>query len=156
MSRLATWLVAALALLPPFPATAQELGRLFLTPEQRATLDARRKARVPDKPAAVAGPALVTPVSRIDGYVQRSGGKSTVWVNGQAVPESAREPGARLQSSGVTGVPSVAIHGGDGGVETRARAGQSVDTTTGAVQDPLGDGEIRVKRPAPPREGRPR
>ena len=34
-------------------AAAQELGRLFFTPEQRAELDARRKARVPDKPAQV-------------------------------------------------------------------------------------------------------
>ncbi len=145
---------AALAMLQAGPAAAQELGRLFLTPEQRATLDARRAARVPDKPAAVAGPAVVTPVTRIDGYVQRPGGRSTVWVNGQAVPENAREPGARLQPGGAAGVPSVAVQAGESAVDVRARAGQSVDTATGTVQDPLGDGEIRVKRPTPPREGR--
>ncbi len=67
-------------------AAAQELGRLFFTPEQRAALDARRKARVPDKPAAT--PQVESPVTRVNGIVQRAGGKSTVWVNGEAIPES--------------------------------------------------------------------
>ena len=39
-------------LLPGRPPAAQELGRLFFTPEQRAALDARRKARMPDRPAS--------------------------------------------------------------------------------------------------------
>ena len=34
------------------PCLAQELGRLFFTPEQRQALDARRRARVPDRPSA--------------------------------------------------------------------------------------------------------
>ena len=34
------------------PAPAQELGRLFFTQEQRAALDVRRRARVPDKGGA--------------------------------------------------------------------------------------------------------
>ena len=37
-----------------FPCKAQELGRLFFTPEQRSALDARRKARVPDGARVVA------------------------------------------------------------------------------------------------------
>ena len=41
---------------PPRPrtrvATAEDLGRLFFTPQQRSALDERRRARVPDKPAA--------------------------------------------------------------------------------------------------------
>ena len=148
-------LAAALALLHAGTAAAQDLGRLFLTPEQRATLDARRAARVPDKPPAAAAATLITPVTRIDGYVERPGGRSTVWVNGQAVPENTREPGARLQPGGATGVPSIALPGGENTVDARARAGQSVDTTTGTVQDPLGDGEIRVKRTTPTtRDGR--
>jgi hypothetical protein len=80
IAALATSLVAA-------GAGAQELGRLFFTPEQRAALDARRKARVPDKPAAT--PQAESPITRINGAVQRSGGKSTVWVNGEAIPEGA-------------------------------------------------------------------
>ena len=51
-------------------AQAQELGRLFFTPEQRAALDARRKARVPDKPAAT--PVTESPVTRVNGAVPAS------------------------------------------------------------------------------------
>jgi hypothetical protein len=64
---------------------AQELGRLFFTPEQRSALDARRKARVPDKPAAAVSAS--SPTMRLDGYVKRSGARSTVWVNGESVDE---------------------------------------------------------------------
>ncbi len=39
---LGLWLAAAAG-----ASGAQEFGRLFFTPEQRAALDARRKARVP-------------------------------------------------------------------------------------------------------------
>ncbi|MGH8745856.1 MAG: hypothetical protein ACREUK_05140, partial [Burkholderiales bacterium] len=67
-------------------AAAQELGRLFFTPEQRAELDARRKARVPDKPAAV---LIESPSTTFDGYVKRSDGKSTLFLNGEPVTEGA-------------------------------------------------------------------
>ena len=40
--------------LPAAPAQAQELGRLFFTPEQRGALEARSKERVPNKPASAA------------------------------------------------------------------------------------------------------
>ena len=68
-------------------AQAQELGRLFFTPEQRAALDARRKARVPDKPAAA---VVASPVTKLDGFVQRSSGvkkrrpKSCAWTQVKA------------------------------------------------------------------------
>ena len=75
-------------------ARAQELGRLFLTPEQRAALDARRKARVPDKPAAT--PVVESPTTRIDGTVRRPGGRSTVWVNGEAVQEGSQPDSVRV------------------------------------------------------------
>src|SRR6185436_10031052 len=84
---------AAIAAATVGNARAQELGRLFFTPEQRAALDARRKARVPDKPAAV--PQAESPVTRINGAVRRSGGKSTVWVNGEAIQEGAAD-GAKI------------------------------------------------------------
>src|SRR5437763_7775769 len=80
---------AALILsLLPAAAAAQELGRLFFTPEQRANLELRRKARMPDKPAASSASA---PLSRIDGYVKRSNGPSTIWLNGESLGESAPE-----------------------------------------------------------------
>ena len=84
MKALAAMVMGGALLLGTAGAQAQELGRLFFTPEQRAALDARRKARVPDKPAAAS--AVEQPVTRVDGAVRRSGGRSTVWVNGEAIP----------------------------------------------------------------------
>ena len=114
-------------------ADAQQLGRLFFTDDQRAALDARRKARVPDKPSAA--PVVASPTTRLDGFVRRSGGPSTVWVNGETLPENVR-PGER----------SVAVPVGDGGAHVELKPGQVLDRGSGEVRDVLGDGEIRVRR----------
>lgn len=116
-------------------AQAQEIGRLFFTPEQRAALDARRRARVPDKPAAA--PILTSPTTRLDGYVRRSAGPSTVWVNGTTVDEAS--PGADAR---------VSVPVGDSGVRAQLKPGETLDRGTGEVRDVLGtSGEVRVDRP---------
>ena len=123
-------------------AQAQELGRLFFTPQQRADLDARRKARVPDKPAAA---AVASPVTRLDGYVKRSGAPSTVWINGESITEGA--PDAPRIDRGPSG--SVSIGVGEGGGRVRMKPGESLDRGNGEVHDVLGDGEIRIRRRDP-------
>lgn len=119
-------------------ARAQELGRLFFTPQQRADLDARRKARVPDKPAAA---VVVSPVTRLDGYVKRSGGPSTVWINGESVTEGGAE--APRIDRGPSG--SVSIGVGESGARVRMKPGESLDRGNGEVHDVLGDGQIQVR-----------
>ena len=65
------------------PASAQEVGRLFHSVEQRNALDALRKTKSqPQKPPA-SQPFLASQPVRLDGYVLRPDGKSMVWVNGQ-------------------------------------------------------------------------
>jgi hypothetical protein len=123
-------------------AQAQELGRLFFTPEQRAALDARRKARVPDKPAAVAA----SPVTRLDGYVKRSSGPATVWLNGEALPEQGPEA-PRIDPRGGEGRVSISV--GEGGSRVRLKPGEALDRGSGEVRDVIGDGEISVRRRAP-------
>ena len=150
MRNLAVFLALGLCVAAP-AAVAQELGRLFLTPEQRATLDARRKARVPDKPAAVA--VVVAPVTRVDGFVQRTDGKSTIWVNGEATREGSRAGGANVQPSRPGGA-SVAIGAPEEARKAELRVGQSVDSVTGEVRDPLGDGAVKVRRAAEKAEAR--
>ena len=86
----------ACALLPAL-AQAQELGRLFFTPEQRANLDLRRKARMPDKPAA----PLAAPTTRVDGYVKRSTGPSTVWINGEPLGEGTADRLELVEAGGL-------------------------------------------------------
>jgi hypothetical protein len=132
-----------LVLIASIPAvSAQELGRLFFTEEQRAALDARRKARVPDRPAA---PAAASPTTRVDGYVRRSGGPSTVWVNGESLGvEGSDAP--RIESGRRDGRVSVPV--GDGGIRFSLKPGQVLDRGTGEIRDVLGpNGEIEVRPP---------
>ena len=135
-----TALLALLLLVPAGQAAAQELGRLFFTPEQRDALDARRKARLPDKPAASAP----SPTTRIDGYVQRSRGKSTVWVNGEAVPDGTQPEGLRLRRG--TDASRVGVTIGEDGLRREMRVGETLDRATGEVKDVVGDGEVRIER----------
>ena len=116
----------------PAPAADHHrLGRLFLTPEQRDEIDARRRAT--PEPAPVSGSGSVRGehrprepvVSRVDGVVRRSGGPAVVWLD--AVPHqvqigrSVRDvPGARLEGD------TVVLRDPSGQVR-RLRAGQSVD-----------------------------
>lgn len=123
------------------PAWAQqELGRLFFTPEQRAALDARRAARLPDKPAAVAE----SPTTRVDGYVKRSSGKSTVWVDGEAMPDGLQIEGLRVQRGNDPTRVTVTV--GEDGRRVVLRIGETLDRATGEVKDVIGDGELRVRR----------
>lgn len=131
MKRAAALLLALWCL----PAPAQEIGRLFFTPEQRAALDARRNARVPDKPAPA--PAVASPTTRLDGYVRRSDGKSTVWVNGAPL-ESTPAIGRDLH---------VAVPVGESDARVRLKPGEVLDRGSGEVSDVLGPaGEIRIRR----------
>lgn len=132
-------------------AGAQDLGRLFFTPEQRSALDARRKARIPDKPAAV---AVESPVTRLDGLVTRSGGKSTVWVNGEPVPEGSHPEGLRVDPRRSSS-NRVRVDIGETESQVDLKIGQSFDRGTGEVKDALQDGEVKVnRRPAAPRPAR--
>jgi len=126
-------LALLVALLLAQSAGAQELGRLFFTDDQRAALDARRRARVPDKPAAA---VVASPTTRLDGFVKRSQGPSTVWVNGEPLQESVR-PGGR----------SVSVPVGDAGARVELRPGEVLDRGSGEVRDVIGEGEIRIRRP---------
>ena len=139
MKRLALFALL-FALLGAGPASAQALGRLFFTPEQRSALDARRAARLPDKPAAVAE----SPTTRIDGFVKRSSGKSTVWVDGEALPEGLQLEGLRVQRG--NDPTKVTVRVGEDGRRVELRVGETLDRATGEVKDVIGDGEVRIGR----------
>jgi hypothetical protein len=88
--------LAALAFaLAAFGAAADDLGTLFHTPEERARLDRLRRG----EPERENAPAAAGRAPSITGYVKRSDGRSTVWIDGApvtlATPEANRllEPG---------------------------------------------------------------
>jgi hypothetical protein len=121
-----------LCLAAPAAAAAEELGRLFLTPQQRQDLDRRRatnRAEVEAPPQIKEGPLT------LDGQVQRSSGKTTTWING--VPQddsySGRNP-AQLIVVPNEGEPGVGL-----------RVGETYERTGGAVSDGLNGGEVKVK-----------
>ena len=123
----------------PAVATAAELGRLFLTPQQRQDLDRRRASNRAEEEA----PQIKEGPLTLDGQVQRSSGKTTTWINGvpQSDSYSSREP-ARVTVTPNAGEPGV-----------RLKVGQIFDRASGEVRDKLGNGEVRVKpapQPAPP------
>ncbi len=112
--------------------SAQELGRLFFTPEQRAALDARRKARIPDKAAPT--PSVASPTTRLDGYVRRSDGRSTVWVNGERVDQASPRADGR-----------VPVTVGESDARVPLKPGEVLDRGSGEVEDVLGpNGDIKV------------
>jgi len=121
-------------------AQAQELGRLFFTPEQRATLDARRKARIPDSTGSV----VAAPVTRVDGFVKRSAGPSTIWINGEWTTDSAPEAPRIAEPA-----PAVSVSVGEAGGRVRLKPGETLDRSNGEVRDVIGDGEIQVRRADP-------
>jgi len=122
---------------------AQDLGRLFFTPEQRAALDERRKARVPDKPATV---LVESPSTRLDGYVKRSRGKSTLFVNGEAIPEGASTESMVIVPDR-TRPDRATVVVGDSERRIPLKVGESLDRGTGEVHDGLSGGKLRVERP---------
>ena len=121
-------------------AGAQELGRLFFTPEQRAALDSRRAARLPDKPAAV----MESPTTRVDGFVTRSSGRSTVWVDGEALPEGVQPEGLRVQRGADPSRVRVTI--GEDARRVELRVGETLDRSTGEVKGVIDNGQVKVER----------
>ncbi|ARU32573.1 hypothetical protein CAP31_13320 [Sulfuriferula sp. AH1] len=118
----AGWLLAANTL------AAQPVGRLFYTPQQRLQLDMQHKPRVHHAAAIVYGD------THYNGYVIRSDGINTLWVNGQTryVDHAANNP-ARLK------LPATPV----------LKPGQAFDRQAGRVLEPY---EIATpaERPAIP------
>ncbi len=123
--------LAALLAATPCTSRAQEVGRLFFTPQERRELDARRRAKVSDRPA---GTNAESQHLRIDGYVLRSGGESTVWLNGEAHTRDSRLM-RDAEGAGRVAAP---------GYRFGLRVGESYDTATGQMSDVLDSGELRV------------
>ena len=128
------------------PAGAEELGRLFLSTEQRADLEALRRA---EAAAAQRGaPALETDVEivqapaveapppapvRFDGIVTRSDGASTIWVNGESSYDG-RLPELPLTLR--SGTPARIVVQPDGAEAVVLKPGQRWDPPDGTSEPP--------------------
>lgn len=130
-------ILAASALLCGHAAAQDKLGRLFFTPAERASLDNQRKLaadeanrpvrRDPQLPKAPP-PRLLT----LNGVVRRSDGETTIWVNNQPVNNRFQDVDVLPGSITREGV-GVQLPGA--GRRVRLKVGQSVDSSTGEVEE---------------------
>lgn len=79
-------------------ARAVELGTLFHSPEERARLDSLRRGE-PVQGAAVGGGGA----REVTGFVKRSDGRSTVWIDGVPMPLATPKADPLLDPRAVRG-----------------------------------------------------
>jgi hypothetical protein len=87
--------LCVLAISVSIPASAEKLGRLFFTPEERNQLDYNYAQ---DSPSGNNNNALM-----LNGIVQKHGGKRTAWING--VPQEVGRSDERSPESVVVPLP---------------------------------------------------
>lgn len=146
-------LVALLAMTAALPAA--ELGRLFLTPSERAALDrARQQLGEPVVEAPVVVESLpldgggeVVPGDlesiRVDGFVRRTGGPATVWINGtDSYQGDLGEFGIDARELGV-GASQVRVPVAGTGKSVTLKPGQSWDPGADTVSDSYEGGNTR-------------
>ena len=73
--------------------------------------------------------------------MQRSGGRSTVWVNGEAIPEGAQADGA-VSPAAIRAASRCPL--GESAQRYDLRVGESLDRGSGEVRDVIGEGEIKI------------
>lgn len=140
MNRVPAAFVLAIVALVAAPVAADELGRLFFTPEQRSLLDLARRTQTAAPSAGEDGAVTLS------GIVVRSDGRQTVWINGRA--QSAAVASLRAPAAAVIPLPGagggVRLRVGQTGSDAdrrrphrgvRLRVGQTLDPLTGRVEE---------------------
>lgn len=135
-SKLTIVLFCALAV-PAAPAGAQEnVGRLFFTPSQRASLDVARSQRARNTLATERAEEQAAPVAQTltyGGMVRRSDGKSTVWINNRPVNDN--EPAGSAVVGRVRPDGSVSLQVPQSGRSVELKPGQSIELLSGAIEE---------------------
>lgn len=142
-------LLAALMLLMPLVASGADapLGRLFFTPDQRAQLDMLRTKRVvasqtKDEPA----PEVVT----YNGIVRRSDGKTTVWVNNEALSEADLRDKPAIAGR-VSRDGRIVLQAAQPGptTKTQLKVGQTAELLSGQVAESYNAAAAAARAPKP-------
>ena len=128
--------LTCLALLAPANAAdLPELGRLFFTPERRLALERQRTHNVQE------AQTLQGTTMSLDGVVQRSSGKSTVWINRQAKNEN--DGGRTGVSAAVSAkTPGTALLAPGEETPARLKVGEAMNRATGERNTRLGGGVV--------------
>lgn len=132
-------LAAALLLLAAAPAPAEELGRLFLTPERRAALDRLRQFNIQETARESVEDATLS----VTGIVRRSSGRDTAWVNN--APQDVRDTGGSVQVQLDRRDPAAASVAAGEDPPARLKVGETVNRGSGETSSGIGEGRIVVK-----------
>ncbi len=135
--------LAGLCLFYPGLAAGGTLGRLFLTPEQRLSLEtlrhqtpsadsSRQTEAVSNAPVSTAAAANAYV---LNGMVMQSGNQYTIWLNGVPYTRSNLPANVKIPKALSSGVVSVTVPGSDKAYPLRP--GQTLDATTGQVHEPF-------------------
>lgn len=122
-------------------ADTPPLGRLFMSPELRATLERQRLLNIRET-RSIEGGAM-----RLDGVVVRSSGKATVWVNNQPQSEDSSGTGVAAALSRQRPDRATLTTGSD--TPADLKVGATINRATRETTDGLAGGEIRVERSRP-------
>ncbi len=160
------WLVLLVMMLPAYAQAEDRLGRLFMTPVERSNLDYLRKSSKPPEkilPAgeegqaaeegnvAVSAPSAPPAVVTVQGYVKRSDGKGTVWVNRRPVQEKSTQGEISVgKLGGRDNRVQLKVPGSDKVINLKA--GQSYDPVSGMIVDNPGQLPETQASPLPPQD----
>lgn len=133
-------LFAAILLLTAAPAAAEELGRLFFTPERRAALERQRQFNIREAEARAVEVGATLSVS---GVVQRSSGKTTTWIN-NAPQDEKESTGVRVEVDRANPGRTTVIAGEE--EPARLNVGETINRSTRETTTGVGGGRISVKR----------
>lgn len=120
-------------------AAAEDLGRLFFTPERRELLDRQRALNTLESQVITEDPQII-----VNGQVRRSSGKRTTWINGQAQNDIETRTGVIARPL-TQGHEQVLIESGDT-TGVAVNVGDTLKRGTNETQGALGDGKINVHR----------
>lgn len=123
----------------PYPTTAEELGRLFFTPERRQQLEHQRQFNIEEHSEAADDPTLT-----INGVVTRSSGKRTVWING--TPRNENEEAAGIRVIPARRHPGKVVVQSGESLGSSVEVGSTLNQDTGVASDVLNGGAISVRR----------
>ncbi len=129
----------ALLMLAPPAFAAEPIGRLFFTPDQRASLDAARDKRTrttlstEETTEKKAPPPPGSEVVTYGGMVRRSDGKTTVWLNNRALNEKDTVAGpmvGRVRPDG-----SVTLQSPQSGRNLSLKVGERAELVSGRIEE---------------------
>jgi hypothetical protein len=147
--------LVALAALASFsaPSWGEPVGRLFFTPGERANLDRARQAggNVMQEQEQVqeSDPSQQPESLTLNGIVQRSSGKTTVWINHAVQNETGFPPGSKMQisKSRRTDFPVLVQKTGK---TVTLKVGQTLNVDSGEIRENYQSSAIKVPPPASP------